>query len=153
MIRRHPGSTRPDTFFPYTTRFRSVAGPVAGLSLSLNGSFNRAKVTDLTDSEAAISGAELGTRLASPHFQGSGTLRYDFPIGADDTAYAAVNVSHAGSFPNQFPNVPGNPDAAAPTYDRSEEHTSELQSLMRTSYAVFCLKKKKKKNQNNKHTI
>src|SRR3546814_9976452 len=29
---------------------------------------------------------------------------------------------------------------------RSEEHTSELQSLMRTSYAVYCLKKKKKKN-------
>src|SRR3546814_6944381 len=34
--------------------------------------------------------------------------------------------------------------------DRSEEHTSELQSLMRISYAVFCLKKKKK--QYNKHT-
>src|SRR3546814_6241894 len=31
---------------------------------------------------------------------------------------------------------------------RSEEHTSELQSLMRISYAVFCLKKKKKKTQN-----
>src|SRR3546814_6864822 len=31
--------------------------------------------------------------------------------------------------------------------DRSEEHTSELQSLMRISYAVFCLKKKKKKLQ------
>src|SRR3546814_3426018 len=30
--------------------------------------------------------------------------------------------------------------------DRSEEHTSELQSLMRTSYAVFCLKKKKTHN-------
>src|SRR3546814_9225226 len=30
--------------------------------------------------------------------------------------------------------------------DRSEEHTSELQSLMRISYAVFCLKKKKPKN-------
>src|SRR3546814_4388181 len=30
--------------------------------------------------------------------------------------------------------------------DRSEEHTSELQSLMRISYAVFCLKKKKKQN-------
>src|SRR3546814_1294914 len=30
---------------------------------------------------------------------------------------------------------------------RSEEHTSELQSLMRISYAVFCLKKKNKKNQ------
>src|SRR3546814_1390812 len=32
------------------------------------------------------------------------------------------------------------------TYERSEEHTSELQSLMRISYAVFCLKKKTKKN-------
>src|SRR3546814_1851204 len=33
---------------------------------------------------------------------------------------------------------------------RSEEHTSELQSLMRISYAVFCLKKKKKKEPNTK---
>src|SRR3546814_4631135 len=32
------------------------------------------------------------------------------------------------------------------SFDRSEEHTSELQSLMRISYAVFCLKKKTKKN-------
>src|SRR3546814_6291029 len=32
---------------------------------------------------------------------------------------------------------------ASGVYDRSEEHTSELQSLMRNSYAVFCLKKKK----------
>src|SRR3546814_1016972 len=41
--------------------------------------------------------------------------------------------AYAGGFP------PGN---------RSEEHTSELQSLMRISYAVFCLKKKKKKHNN-----
>src|SRR3546814_5665964 len=34
---------------------------------------------------------------------------------------------------------------------RSEEHTSELQSLMRISYAVFCLKKKKKKTQNQQY--
>src|SRR3546814_1960652 len=41
------------------------------------------------------------------------------------------------------PPVPGElerPDM--PEIDRSEEHTSELQSLMRTSYAVFCLKQK-----------
>src|SRR3546814_3872709 len=41
------------------------------------------------------------------------------------------------------------------TYDsviRSEEHTSELQSLMRISYAVFCLKKQKKKTSNNTTT-
>src|SRR3546814_6904154 len=34
-------------------------------------------------------------------------------------------------------------------YDRSEEHTSELQSLMRISYAVFCLKKQKQLHDNN----
>src|SRR3546814_13604255 len=36
---------------------------------------------------------------------------------------------------------------AKPLAQRSEEHTSELQSLMRISYAVFCLKKKKTKTQ------
>src|SRR3546814_7804796 len=42
------------------------------------------------------------------------------------------------------------PDARS---SRSEEHTSELQSLMRISYAVFCLKKKKQKNTNKTHHI
>src|SRR3546814_7557251 len=37
--------------------------------------------------------------------------------------------------------------ARRPNLPRSEEHTSELQSLMRISYAVFCLKKKKKTQQ------
>src|SRR3546814_8610174 len=48
------------------------------------------------------------------------------------------------------PGVAGSRDCTEPTQSdagqpvpRSEEHTSELQSLMRTSYAVFCLKKKK----------
>src|SRR3546814_4145574 len=49
--------------------------------------------------------------------------------------------SHAS--PDPWHNVP------ARGQGRSEEHTSELQSLMRISYAVFCLKKKKK---HNKHT-
>src|SRR3546814_1284914 len=40
----------------------------------------------------------------------------------------------------------GLPDLALELLQRSEEHTSELQSLMRISYAVFCLKKKKKNN-------
>src|SRR3546814_5332128 len=35
--------------------------------------------------------------------------------------------------------------------ERSEEHTSELQTLMRISYAVFCLKKKKKNKHNNQY--
>src|SRR3546814_5012950 len=41
--------------------------------------------------------------------------------------------------------------AEADKSDRSEEHTSELQSLMRISYAVFCLKKKKTQKNTNKY--
>src|SRR3546814_14217722 len=42
-------------------------------------------------------------------------------------------------------------DLAGDAVRGSEEHTSELQSLMRISYAVFCLKKKKKTNDKRKH--
>src|SRR3546814_4142963 len=42
---------------------------------------------------------------------------------------------------------------ADPLRGRSEEHTSELQSLMRISYAVFCLKKKKTRQQKKHHTL
>src|SRR3546814_1757380 len=46
--------------------------------------------------------------------------------------------------PPPTPGAPtSNPPAGSPTPPRSEEHTSELQSLMRSSYDVFCLKKKK----------
>src|SRR3546814_9688206 len=46
------------------------------------------------------------------------------------------------------------PDQPVDLGRRSEEHTSELQSLMRISYAVFCLKKKKKKNHSyNKYNV
>src|SRR3546814_3214886 len=41
--------------------------------------------------------------------------------------------------------------ALHPSFHRSEEHTSELQSLMRISYAVFCLKKKTKSHKPHKH--
>src|SRR3546814_5652780 len=47
-------------------------------------------------------------------------------------------------------------DAAAPEapeVPRSEEHTSELQSLMRISYAVFCLKQKRQQNNTNINTL
>lgn len=125
----------------YGLEFEIVARPIQGLSLSFNGSFNRAKVTDLSAIEAAISGAEPGVRLASPRFQGSSTLRYDFSIGNDESAFAAVSVSHAGAFPNQFPNVPGNPNATSPTYDYTDAWTNvnlyagtKLGSLDLTAY-------------------
>src|SRR3546814_8641719 len=57
--------------------------------------------------------------------------------------------------PGQFITLelPVNDEKLLRTYTRSEEHTSELQSLLRISYAVFCLKKKKSKYKiyNTKH--
>src|SRR3546814_1165818 len=49
----------------------------------------------------------------------------------------------------QLPSVISGIKEAEPIPVRSEEHTSELQSLMRISYAVFCLKKKQKKRKEN----
>src|SRR3546814_3310850 len=48
----------------------------------------------------------------------------------------------AWNSPESWPNAAAASSALSPTMARSEEHTSELQSLMRISYAVFCLKKK-----------
>ncbi|WP_326523072.1 TonB-dependent receptor [Sphingomonas sp.] len=109
----------------YGLEFEIAARPVGGLGLMLNGSYNQAKVTDLTAAEAAISGAVLDTRLASPHFQGSATVRYDTTVGSGNgNGYAALNVSHAGAFPNQFPNVPGRPGVVSPTYGFTDAWTN-----------------------------
>src|SRR3546814_3945157 len=87
----------------------------------------------------------VGTYL-SPHLEriNERVSRSFEPIG--DAALAAVLSDIAGveqmleHRPSYFELL----TAAAFRWFRSEEHTSELQSLMRTSYAVFCLKKKKK---------
>src|SRR3546814_3645499 len=68
--------------------------------------------------------------------------------GLDSTVSAMIRKAMAHYAPDQLLVPP-------PPPDRSEEHTSELQSLMRISYAVFCLKKKRKtktKHTNNVHT-
>src|SRR3546814_945786 len=57
-----------------------------------------------------------------------------------------VPACHTWAHPVEFPIHRG-----APRDGRSEEHTSELQSLMRISYAVFCLKKKTKTHQTTLH--
>src|SRR3546814_6117280 len=80
----------------------------------------------------------------------AGIARYPQPVsslghGADRPrgACAQSGIARDGGRDNSgapVRSLPGLLDAAT----RSEEHTSELQSLMRTSYAVFCLKKKRK---------
>src|SRR3546814_7287391 len=66
--------------------------------------------------------------------------------GMPACAIAETYLARALSFSFSLSGGPSGSSASAAT--RSEEHTSELQSLMRISYAVFCLKKK---NQQNKH--
>src|SRR3546814_8870001 len=79
-------------------------------------------------------------------------MLYAFCIGASRRHHALfIGVIHSGEGNGSRQQVPGRQSSgerASPSmlklYDdpRSEEHTSELQSLMRISYAVFCLKKK-----------
>src|SRR3546814_7062461 len=65
----------------------------------------------------------------------------------------ALLVCHGPNGRRWFKRGPAIPDRWFPRdeIDRSEEHTSELQSLMRISYAVFCLKKKNKRLKNTEH--
>src|SRR3546814_8700856 len=73
-----------------------------------------------------------------PHAEQNGRL------ANGDEAYQSGARSHVTSARLTFLNAIETPPVARWHIRRSEEHTSELQSLMRISYAVFCLKKKKK---------
>src|SRR3546814_1424614 len=112
MIRRPPSATRTDTLFPYTTLFRS---PTAFATYAVDGDGDGRR--DLWDSKADVFASTanyLATSGWKPGLAWGAEVR--LPPGFD---YGLAELSV-----------------------RSEEHTSELQSLMRISYAVFCFKKK-----------
>src|SRR3546814_7365233 len=122
MIRRPPRSTRTDTLFPYTTLFRSRktfpadhAGSIKFCLKRSDGSERYITVEDVPES---------------------------FGLMLDHSELAVVHlITERHNAPHPHAARLGRRDLVA----RSEEHTSELQSLMRISYAVFCLKKKKTK--------
>src|SRR3546814_2858456 len=128
MIRLPPRSTRTDTLFPYTTLFRSEQdrreepggdgeppAPAPGRDQEVHEHHGGHAEVGLGEGHHAV--GSPGERHAEGDERGE---------AADDGAL------------QPHPRWHGEEDQL----QRSEEHTSELQSLMRRSYAVFCLKKK-----------
>src|SRR3546814_3395218 len=126
MLRRPPRSTRTCTLFPYTTLFRSALAVVAE-GADRDGAFLGLALADdeqIGDFGEAVF-ADLVVDLLVP----------EVAFGAD---------ARRGELRHRILRIiVGVADDRRD--HRSEEHTSELQSLMRTSYAVFCLTKKKSK--------
>src|SRR3546814_7023483 len=114
-MRRPPRSNRPDTLFPYTTLFRSPAR------------------TRLDDGDVALVEVDRAGDL-----EGRGKAAH---LRRDDPQSQALP---RGGIDGDRGGRAGASSVRVSRHERSEEHTSELQSLMRTSYAVFCLTKKKK---------
>src|SRR3546814_3668328 len=116
MLRQPPRSTRTDTLFPYTTLFRSIIREAAPIAAALL----------IAGAGGSAMTADIGARNIRDELAAMEVMAIN-PVGRLVTprlwAAASVGVLLV----------------------RSEEHTSELQSLMRISYAVFCLKKKKHK--------
>src|SRR3546814_9495091 len=136
MIRRPPRSTRTDTLFPYTTLFRSgfrflalVEGAVAIWHWRADTGLQR----------EIVDPADIIDFTLSPDGR---TLRYTTGASRAEVAAAEKNAYEEGVLVDDGVDL-GQAVAGGKIEDRSEEHTSELQSLMRISYAVFCLKKKK----------
>src|SRR3546814_6511224 len=120
MIRRPPRSTRTDTLFPYTTLFRSFWLFGASRPELFAGVSFWFRSTDLSDPEPA----ELpcaGRFLADPPALSRPPPEFPFSAGPP--------------FERRLP-------LPLLLSDRWEEPTSEIPSLMRTPYAVFCLKTK-----------
>src|SRR3546814_2467488 len=124
MILRPPRSTRTYTLFPFTTLFRSNIYERYSCSrwLSCLAPPRRRRC-------ACGCGWACFPATAAPRKTHGGAMGIPWRQGG--------GRRNAGS--GAGPGVEGR---------RSEEHTSELQSLMRTSYAVFCLKKKIKNKEN-----
>src|SRR3546814_6918020 len=114
MIRGPPRSTRTDPLFPYTPLFRSADDGMA--------------IMRVADAGLAIEAAANGFGRAS----------VPLLLAEKDIAEGRVRqIGERRESSRAYWLI-----APLPQW-RSEEHTSELQSLMRISYAVFCLKKKK----------
>src|SRR3546814_4646907 len=125
MIRRPPRSTRTDTLFPYTTLFRSPVIADRDHQLAIGG-------------RKDLIGHDIDMRIAHAFRHCAAREIIGRLIG--EHRDLRIEQSHVDmrARPRDVTTSQRGADR-----DRSEEHTSELQPLMRISSAVFCLKKKK----------
>src|SRR3546814_1860396 len=129
MLRRPPRSTRTDTLFPYSTRVRSEE--IRGREKTFRGqAVQRDKQAAVLVRAADADPRALRQAVAGHRPQDDATVEQR--LFDARSVFAELDQQEVGLRRRHRP-------AAL----RSEEHTSELQSLMRISYAVFCLKKKK----------
>src|SRR3546814_1758538 len=119
MIRRPPRSTRTDTLFPYTTLFRSARG-------------SWQTVRTIAAGEDAMHAVIFEVQPKADHYQ-------DY---LDVAAALRPELEKIDGFVSleRFASLSVEGTILSLSF-RSEEHTYELPSLMRISYAVFCLKK------------
>src|SRR3546814_3940979 len=150
MIRRPPRSTRTDTRLPYTTLFRSMFAVV-----KTGGKQYKVAAGDVIKVEKLVAEAGATVELDQVLMVGD---EGSVTVGAPTVAGASVafQVLEQAKGPKVISFKKRRRKNSRRTR-RSEEHTSELQSLMRISYAVFCLKKKNKKGrliqQHNQHKV
>src|SRR3546814_1911011 len=140
MLRRPPIPTRTDTLFPYTTRFRSYPR-----NHEAGRSYPAILVTHGSDADERF--VDVGFQWDYPvqvwAERGYVVVAMNDPIVGDSEEMLAAYAQWGAPGPLPRERVQDLIWINGTLSFRSEEHTSELQSLMRISYAVFCLKKKK----------
>src|SRR3546814_10822325 len=149
MIRRPPRSTRTDTLFPYTTLFRSCLPEIAERRIA-GAEIVEAEPDSERDElvEQLCCAAAVAQKNAFGHLDFEPLRRESALRECRDDDGGEIGVGKLfGRDVDRDLQVRGpahrfGAGGAQHPFARSDEHTSELQSLMRISYAVFCLKKK-----------
>src|SRR3546814_4390909 len=142
MIRRPPRSTRTDTLFPYTTLFRSRYGEKDDERERHHLCHSATGKTVPDDRHGQHPGC--GGRGALHHPGGDHHCKTASQGGCNAEQHIAGDARQQNAPPSEAvgKRTPEELRCAQAKHigGRSEEHTSELQSLMRITYAVFCLK-------------
>src|SRR3546814_12393652 len=153
MIRRPPRSTRTDTLFPYTTLFRSNQARTFGIPRIERQCAHAGRITSVVVIRQVVGllvhqvlpdtviGCPRAAQAQAHVVAGGSQLRSVDRLAAGDAGEDPRGLGHRlGRLVGLHRGARGEHLRAAPAAAaRSEEPPSELQSLMRTPYAVFCL--------------